>query len=530
MFRVFLLFVIVAALMMTVVVESSAKPAAVRGWIFLDYDEEYMRSAIPKALEMGINHVEFSHDIVMTAEEVINQPERAAVLRRLAKEYKANGIETFMWTHELEAVPQEFIKNDKIDLNNPGFWNWLGNKYRRVFELVPDLDGLVLTMSETWRSPLRDHYFETDLDVAGRITKIVTTIHDAIAPMNKRIWVRTWGNLGSQGLKDIPYQIRKGIMDCPPGVAVHNKHTVGDFYFLTRSLLIGTWGDRDEIIEFDPAGEFHGQAVVPWCAPEYFKADWDYCLSKGVDGAVARVDRMANNALDTPNELSIYAIACYLRDPSATPEQCWKEWTVKRFGEKAAPVAESALRKTDEIITKTFYTFRCYWMQDHSNVPEYHYSPGHLRGSSAAGIDDELAANEPKLLDPTPESLAEVLAEKDRALALCREAIAEIEAAKSDFDPDDYIWLRQYFDRELLLVKVYRSLNEVYFRTELLKKGQGTREELEESITTLLGYADYIERRFGPDIRLVCTFKPRGFIVPRIRQFVEQAREQVKDK
>jgi len=506
---------------------ASAEPAKVRGWIFLDKDEEYMRSALPKAREMGINHVEFSHDIVMTAEEMLYHKDVTAMLKRLTRLYKANGIETFAWTHEFEGVPAEFMKGERIDLDNPRFWEWLGDKYRAVFKAIPDLDGLVLTMSETWRTPMRDEFFETDLDRAQRITKIVTTIHDAIAPMGKRIWVRTWGNLSSAGLRDILPQIKEGIENCPPDVAVHNKHTASDFYFLARSPLIGTFGNRDEIIEFDPAGEFHGQAVVPWCAPEYYKADWDFCLAKGADGAVARVDRMANNALDTPNEVTIYALSRYLRDPSATPEQCWKEWTAKRFGPDAARVAESALAKTDEIITKTFFTFRCYWMNDHSNVPDYTYSPSHLKGSSAKDIDPELAEGEPKLLNPTPESLAQVLAEKDRAISLCREAISEIDAAKDKFRPDDYTWLMRYVEKELLFAKVYRSLNEVYFRTELVKKNLDTREDMETAIQTLLGYADYIDRRFGPNKRLVCTFKPRGFMAIRIREFVEQARKEV---
>jgi hypothetical protein len=504
-----------------------AQPAKVRGWIFLDRNEDYLRSALPKAKEMGINHVEFSHDIVMNAEQIIGEPDRAALLRRMTRLYKANGIETFVWTHEFEGVPGTFIKNDRIDTNNPELWEWLAAKYRRVFETLPDLDGLVLTMSETWRTPLRDQYFTEGLNLSQRITKIVTAIHDAIAPMGKRLWVRTWGNLGAEGLKTTLPKIAEGIKNCPPDVAVHNKHTAGDFYFLTRSPLIGCFDGRDEIIEFDPAGEFHGQAVVPWCAPEYYKSDWDYCLSKGADGAVARVDRMANNALGTPNEVTIYALSRYLMDPSATPDECWKEWTVKRFGPEAATVAESALRKTDEIITSTFYTLRCYFMQDHSNVPDYDYPARHLRGSSAKGIDDALATNEPKLLDPTPEALAEVLAEKDRAISLCRQAIAELEAGRAGFRPEDYIWLRRYFDRELLLAKVYRQLHEVYFRAELAKKGLGTREDFEESVKPLLGYAYYIERRFGPEVRPVCTFKPRGLIVKRIREFVEQARARV---
>ncbi len=517
---------LLTCLLIITAIPAAAQPAKVRGWIFLDNDEGYMRSALPKAKGMGINHIEFSHDIVMTAEQILNEPERQAMLKRLTRLYKRNGIETFAWTHEFEGVPKEFITNDKIDLNDARFWEWLGDKYRRVFRALPDLDGLVLTMSETWRTPMRDDYFAPGLDLSQRITKIVTTIHDAIAPMGKKVWVRTWGNLGSDGLKSTMPKVAEGIRNCPPDVAVHNKHTAGDFYFLTRSPLLGYFGGRDEIIEFDPAGEFHGQAVVPWCAPEYYKSDWDYCLSKGADGAVARVDRMANNALGTANEVTIYALSRYLRDPSVTPDQCWKEWTVKRFGPDAAPVAESALRKTDEIITKTFFTLRLYFMQDHSNVPEYGYPASHLRGGSAKGIDDALAANEPKLLDPTPESLAEILAEKDHAISLCREAIREIEAGKDKFRPDDYIWLHTYFDRELLLAKVYRQLHEVYFRAELLKKGIGTREEMEASIRPLLDLADYIEKRYGPKVRLVCTFKPRGFIVQRIREFVQQAREQ----
>ena len=241
-----------------------AQPAKVRGWIFLDRNEDYLRSALPKAKEMGINHVEFSHDIVMNAEQIIGEPDRAALLRRMTRLYKANGIETFVWTHEFEGVPGTFIKNDRIDTNNPELWEWLAAKYRRVFETLPDLDGLVLTMSETWRTPLRDQYFTEGLDLSQRITKIVTAIHDAIAPMGKRLWVRTWGNLGAEGLKTTLPKIAEGIKNCPPDVAVHNKHTAGDFYFLTRSPLIGCFDGRDEIIEFDPAGESWKLRAEEW--------------------------------------------------------------------------------------------------------------------------------------------------------------------------------------------------------------------------------------------------------------------------
>jgi len=81
--------------------------------------------------------------------------------------------------------------------------------------------------------------------------------------------------------------------------------------------------------------------------------------------------------------------------------------------------------------------------------------------------------------------------------------------------------------KELLLGQVYRSLNEVYLRSELARKGQKSADSLESSISLLPSYADWIEKRYGPETRIEDPRGSRGLVVQHIGKFAAQAREQV---
>jgi hypothetical protein len=84
-----------------------------RAWIFLDYNMPYLRKMIPLAAKEGITHVQLCHMIGMQLSDYL-EPERNRDLRELIGLAHKHGVKTFVWTHELDNVPEKFIEGGMV--------------------------------------------------------------------------------------------------------------------------------------------------------------------------------------------------------------------------------------------------------------------------------------------------------------------------------------------------------------------------------------------------------------------------------
>ncbi len=74
-----------------------------RGWIVMVPDSAYLFAVVDSAASYGITHLQLSHDIVMKIDEILADPERARLIEEVAEYADQKGIDTYVWSHEVNT-------------------------------------------------------------------------------------------------------------------------------------------------------------------------------------------------------------------------------------------------------------------------------------------------------------------------------------------------------------------------------------------------------------------------------------------
>ena len=123
----------------------------VKGWIILSDNLQENMFVIDNASKYEINHLQLSHDLIHDLRHV-RILERLEKANKLIEHAHAKGIqEVVLWDrslYNLDYYPERFRTgpNGTIDLDNPAFWEWFKDDYRQMLDLVPNIQGLILTL------------------------------------------------------------------------------------------------------------------------------------------------------------------------------------------------------------------------------------------------------------------------------------------------------------------------------------------------------------------------------------------------
>jgi hypothetical protein len=288
-----------------------------------------------------------------------------------------------------------------------------------------------------------------------------------------------------------------GYAQTGPHVMIQTKCEPHDWDpFYPNDPLIGAFPGRTQIVEFDGSSEFTGKNRIPYTQPEYFERRWRYDLSKpGVAGYNVRIDHGGYDALHTPNEINIYALSRFTADRKATAEDVWREWTQQRYGKDAAPEVERALKPTYDIVNQSFFALQ-FWIANHSELPRLSYADDRLHARTMAKWypgEPRYKDLEERLLQPDPQLLEAILAEKDAAIAMAHGSLLHLQAAKPNLKPeqyDDLYWRLALAERTAIVWKLHA---EAYFGFKALATGHrvpGLVERVKRALEGLKEQAD----------------------------------------
>ena len=465
-----------------------------RAWQFQELDPDYTIAQIPRAPEFQVNVVILSHEIIWKVSDLYDGTERGAAIRRIVHAAHDEGLQVWVWVHELEDVPPRFRIGKQVQMDRPGFWDWLEDRYERLFQDYPELDGIVLTFHETEHKVFYENEVRSRLSIPDRFARMINTIADVCIEHDKNIVVREFTyepdelEWFSQGLANVRPQVMLQAKDVP--------HDFQPFY--PHNPIIGRYPDRPLLVEYGCTGEFHGKSRIPYPSPEYFADRWRFALAQpGTAGYIARVQCTYNqrgDALGSPNEINLYTLARMAADPTVTADQIWTEWLTEHYA-AAAPWVRRALQPCDDIIHKSFYALE-FWVTNHSRLPSFDYFDSHLRSRSATKWDPEnqqLAELANQLQHPTPHVLERVLEEKDEALALAGQALEALHQAQPYLDPEpfeDLMWRLVLLQR---VAEIWKLHAEACFAYKVLAEDHqvpGLRRRLDRALTGLSHQAD----------------------------------------
>ncbi|MBN2211357.1 MAG: hypothetical protein JW709_08180 [Sedimentisphaerales bacterium] len=453
-------------------------------WQFHAMKPDYIRQMMATAGEYDINTVVFSHWMIKRATDILEKApsdgessafgwrpsKRGRELQQLAQEAHRLNLKAIIWIHELEFVPDQFLEGGKVRLDDDALLAWIQDKYRAVYTLFPEFDGIMLTFHETRYMVFDEEKIISHLSMPDRFVRLINALDEVYQEFDKTFIVRTF----VYEPQELAW-LYEGLKKVSDKIIIQTKCIPHDWHpFYPHNPLIGKFPGRRQIIEFDCSSEYTGRNRIPYCNPEYFLMRWRYDRQfSEVAGYNARLDHAGYDAFYTPNQINLYTLYRVLQKPDITADEIWREWTAKTYGPQAAPFVEKALRPTVECVNKTLYAHHS-GFTNHSKLPDYDYTFPRLRRFSLSKWspdDKQLKRTEDLLVDPTPEFYESILAEKDQAVALADECLARLRAAKPHLTAEQYDDLRFRFDLLRRTTEVWRLYAEAFFGFRLMEQG-----------------------------------------------------------
>lgn len=386
------------------------------------------KALIRRAAELGYNGVQFQLE-GSTVKSLTEFAERNKTEGYIDLCHSL-GMKVTLWVHELSDIagPDQPGYLGPIELGNDKLWNYLDKRYEWLFgELVPDIDGIALTVVET----------QIDATDTPMMVKLVGILRDKCRKYGKDLIVRTFVHH--------PEQLQ-GVMGCvkqlPEDVIIMTKCVPQDWQMRgINNKAIGHVGDHRQIIEFDIDGEYFLLDQVANCFPDLLKEQIDYGVANGADGVCVRVDRWDTEVLHEPQEVNLWALGMFSAGKTDSVDDVWDAWATARYGRDAAPGVIKALKPTREVVTECL------------NIGPFTY--GDTRSFPPNGDNDVFARNwQNWRWDPSYGALYQIGLKGDRlytrklerqkreAATLAQQSLDDLEQVKDRLAPEDYDILR----------------------------------------------------------------------------------------
>lgn len=452
-------------------------------WILLDGDPAAAQRTLAAAAAYGATTVQLSHGLIMAPEDVLDDPVRLANLNEVAEAATDLGLEVLLWSHELEGDVAHLVCFDPAE----PLWDVRRQAYRDLLDAVPEADGIVLMFGsakvEPWHALCTCAWCADHPDAPDpydpfnsppspqRVQQVVRLVADVVVgERGKKLLFRSFVH---QPWELVAYGEGVDLLD---GVSFQpmSKDVPQDWqpHYPTNPLF-GRWPARRHVMEFDAAGEYLGQSVVPFAGVDYVHRRMMDVLRRQAAGFAVRVERGSRSALGTPNELNVYALHGLLADPSQTPQALAASWVAERYGLSVASPENAALvailRRTEAIGSRTFYNLGFWALRKGSDPPSSCRNPELLTNRSVAKWDDDAdwAALEEALQHPDPTVLVNLAQEKHEAAVLAQRNLDELAVLAPALAPEDAADLQQRLALQQATVDAWTAVTAVVWSYQL---------------------------------------------------------------
>lgn len=391
---------------------------------------------IERALELaerygGVQALHLSHRLVHHADDVMDDPGRLAQVRKIVQLAKARGLDVWCWTHEMNRPPAACITNGTLNLEHPELLPHLERKYAAFLrELLPGLDGIVLTFAETQYEVYKDKNvcssFTGPDAAADRTRLLVQWMCDICDKQGVKLAVR-----------DFVYRDReiadmlKAIRSLPDEVAVMSKCVPHDWQpYYPDNPVLRQVRPKPQWIEFDLGHEYEMQTALPFAEPELLLRRARCARALGIGTYCLRLDRYdaaaGHSAIYMPwGQLELQTFSKFAANPEVTLGDIVSDWEKEHFAGAwhVVGLATEAVRRM---------LFPCkLWLADHSNLPTFDYARRHLKDGNADRLPvwtqspaDRLAE---RLCDkPTKEWMRKLQADDEATLYYVNELAAYV--------------------------------------------------------------------------------------------------------
>ena len=299
--------------------------------------------------------------------EVAKSIDRAGILetreklRQILKLAHDSGRPVYYWHREVTVWP-EFLRqvpglmdaNGEFDLLGKPFGDLLRYKLSKAFEALPELDGIVLTLTEADFSAI--HNSTPDIyppeKVVDHVVRIFAEEHEK---RNKRFILRSFGSI-AQDYKDILAGAELASKD--HAFEVETKITPYDFVpFLPDNPFFCSIPNLTAGAECDSLGEFMSAGFLPAENVDHIVRYVRHAQRSGVSRYAIRLDRIGNSVFESC-PVNLYAYARAIDDPEVTADQIRSEFAKLNYPEEIASEMIELGKSSFELIKKVHYINR----------------------------------------------------------------------------------------------------------------------------------------------------------------------------
>jgi len=484
---------------------TNSSPFAMIGWQFHDYNMPKLEEAVNRAPDYGVNFFIFSHEFFRSVEgflastDDVNPTNPPAWVKQLhTGEYfhiiphwqtdlkhigdlaTAKGIPYYLWVHEFDDVPKQFLKERatpgiidpgfttepkrtlRVDMDNPELYKYLDQRYERLLAAVPDCAGFVLTLHESDFKLFNDGDVISTNDVPTRIQKVTMVIYNVLKRHHKQLILRNFFYE--------PWEMddfKKALDGLPDDIIVMSKDTTHEFDpFYPFDPLHGETGKKRQIMEIDLGVEKALSSQGAYAQTDYIRRDVLRAQDKGLVGAVGRARLTWDEPFEDMHEVNLYAFARFMQNPGLSVDTVLDDWAAKRYPAEAVPYIVSALKRTEFINDAGRWPLG-EWLtkgigEDWDNYP-YYFSRVVIRSRYKWTHDPADQKLDDEMLHPDEATFEKLVAEKDEVIAQVRASQADLRQAARYLTPEQLAPLEEDFRFLLDATQLEREWIRAYF-------------------------------------------------------------------
>jgi hypothetical protein len=479
---------LLAAVLVLATRPAQAAPFAMNGWQFHDYNLPKLEEAIRRAPQYGVNFLIFSHELFRSVEGFLASDDAAVPgrsarslttgenfriipgwqsdLRRLGDQAARQGIAYYLWVHEFDDLPTRFMKDGRVQMDDPALFPYLEERYERLLKVMPGTAGFVLTLHESDRRVFRNGHVESRLDVPERVYKVCKLLYDVLKRHGKQLIVR---NFFYEPL-EMEYW-KRGVAGLPDDVIVMSKDTAHEFHpFYPWDPLHGQLGKKRQIIEIDLGVEKAWDPQGAYAQTDFIRRVVQRARATHQVGLVGRARLHWDQPFIDSHEVNLYAFSRFLGDPDLTVERVLRDWAARRYPAAAVPYVAAAMARTEMINHRGRWHLE-YWLTKEIGREwgDYAYIYSRVLQRSRYKWTHAPAdrALEEKLYHPDEETVRRAVAEKDRVLAEVRAAQGDLRQAARYMTAAQLAPLREDFRFLLDAALLQREWVRAYFGQRL---------------------------------------------------------------
>lgn len=361
-------------------------------------------------------------------------------INKVAREAKAAGIAFFLEIKEiwfidpvLERMPGLRGADGAICASHPFWWEFLEVKMRELVDAVPDLAGVIVSPGTRESKVSISTNTCTCARCAGTdptdwYAQLLGAMARPLLAHGKTLSVRDFSYSSDQQSRMLDAARR-----CSTDIVISLKNTPHDYYpTFPHNPRIGHTGGLRQWVEFDTWGQFFGLGFFPVSVVADMQMRMRHALASGADGIALRTDWEVitdAGAFNSPNVLNVIAGAMLALDVDEDLDRIYGAWhahglyspmraasQLQGLHVATAPEGGKALRAFMEaswqVMEGAAYV-RGHLFHEDDQYPDTVSKAFdmliHIHGR------DDWEPGASRLLEPTPENLALIFEEKERA-------------------------------------------------------------------------------------------------------------------